>query len=338
MGSVDQSGMKSERAPLCAICGASGEPLYENLTDAVFAATGTWSMSRCSRQECGLLWLDPMPHSLDLADAYREYYTHADLAMTARRKLGKFLYRGLVNAFLFFVSVPGESARAARMFIDWKTPGRLLDVGCGRGDFLNTMAKCGWVVRGVDSDPVAAMAAKSLYGLDVCVGSLDDVVALEDHYDVVTASHVLEHVPDPKKFLAQCRRLLNRGGKLVLKTPNVKSYGHARYGENWRGLEPPRHLHLFTINALNACATHAGFTNVQIFTTTVASEQILIASHYIRHKGAFRPETQGLLDSVMSRALAPLLAMKAKVQWLANPESGEEICAILTADRHPTGE
>jgi 2-polyprenyl-3-methyl-5-hydroxy-6-metoxy-1,4-benzoquinol methylase len=330
--SANKIGISSERVHFCRICGAAGKPLYNNLSDSVFAAPGTWALSKCSRQECGMLWLDPMPLVSDLAIAYQEYYTHSNRETSNLRTFAKGVYRFLVEVLLFFVTVPGERARAKRMFIDREVPGRLLDVGCGRGDFLHTMAKRGWDVHGVDFDRAAAMAAKALYGLDVRVGTLNDVVSSGDRFDVVTASHVLEHVPDPSEFLSQCRLLLKSGGMLILKTPNVGSFGHKLYANCWRGLEPPRHLHLFTINALNMCAAGAGFASVRSFTTATGAEQILIASHYIKRRGGFRPETFGLLTAIVSRLLAPLLAIRAQIEWLINRETGEEICTILIAD------
>jgi 2-polyprenyl-3-methyl-5-hydroxy-6-metoxy-1,4-benzoquinol methylase len=330
--SVNEIRIRSEPVHFCKVCGAAGEPLYSNLSDTVFAAPGTWSLSKCSREDCGLLWLDPMPQVSDLAIAYREYYTHSNGETSNLRNLAKQVYRIFVNTLLFFFTVPGERARAKRMFIDRTVPGRLLDVGCGRGDFLHMMSERGWDVHGVDFDAAAATAAKALYGLDVRIGTLDEVVASGDRFDVVTASHVLEHVPDPSEFLRQCRFLLKRGGVLVLKTPNVGSFGHKHYGKSWRGLEPPRHLHLFTIGALNACAAGAGFASVRSFTTAAGAEQILIASHYIKRRGAFHPESHGFLTAIASRVLAPMLAIRAQIEWLVNRESGEEICTILIAD------
>jgi 2-polyprenyl-3-methyl-5-hydroxy-6-metoxy-1,4-benzoquinol methylase len=273
-----------------------------------------------------------MPQVSDLAVAYQEYYTHVVRETSKVRSFAKNVYRAFVNLLLFFVSVPGERALAKLMFVDGKKPGRLLDVGCGRGDFLHVMEERGWDVHGLDFDREAALAARTLYGLDVRIGTLSDVVAARERFDVVTASHVLEHVPDPVEFLRQCRSLLKVDGMLILKTPNVGSFGHKRYGKNWRGLEPPRHLHLFTIAALNRSALSAGFTNIRSFTTAAGAEQILIASHYIKQRGAFRPESHGFLTSIASRILAPLLALEAQIAWLFNREAGEEICTILIAD------
>src|SRR5690606_4600196 len=72
-------------------------------------------------------------------------------------------------------------------------------------------------------------------------------------------SHVLEHVYDPSGLLSECYRLLKPGGHLRVVVPNPKSWGHKLFGSRWRGLEPPRHLHLFTPEALRMLSERAGF-------------------------------------------------------------------------------
>src|ERR1700693_5666511 len=68
--------------PDCAICGAPGVPLYENLTDRFFDAPGRWNFARCVRTQCALLWINPAPIEDDLWKAYRNYFTHDDPATT----------------------------------------------------------------------------------------------------------------------------------------------------------------------------------------------------------------------------------------------------------------
>ena len=70
-----------------------------------------------------------------------------------------------------------------------------------------------------------------------------------DGFDAVTMSHVIEHVPDPVAFLDKCRRVLRPGGRLVLSTPNVRSLGHKRFRQSWRGLEPPARYSKYTVRS-----------------------------------------------------------------------------------------
>jgi 2-polyprenyl-3-methyl-5-hydroxy-6-metoxy-1,4-benzoquinol methylase len=314
------------------LCGAPGVPLYQDLRDELFCAPGTWSLSKCSARGCGLLWLDPMPIAADLPLAYENYYTHGVSTKSALYELGKSLFALVTDGFLSVAGIPAERKRARLMFMGDLSPRTLLDVGCGDGAFLAAMARRGWQVSGIDFDPVAVEAARNVHGLDVHVATVESVVERGATFDVVTASHVIEHVPDPVQFLSHCRRLLRPGGRMVLKTPNVDSFGSHRYGRAWRGLEPPRHLHIFTLEALEACARKAGFTNCNCFTTSAGADHILVASRLLARKRAFRPHELSRLELVESRAVRPVMALRAKFAWLRDRSCGEEICAVLSND------
>jgi SAM-dependent methyltransferase len=318
--------------PRCYSCGSAGVMLYEGLSDELFSAPGSWSLRRCERAGCGLLWLDPMPLPEDLAEAYADYYTHGDGERGGLRAVVKAIYRLLVDAFLWPLGLPAERRRTDLMLLGDRAPASVLDIGCGHGVFLVKMAARRWTVSGIDFDPAAVAVARTQHHLDVQVGTVDTLVESGRTFDYVTASHVIEHVPDPVHFLAQCRRLLKPGGSVIIRTPNADSLGHRRYGRAWRGLEPPRHLHIFTPAAFVACARRAGFGHPRLFTSAVAAEGILIASHFLERKHAFRPQQQSSLEVLESKLLAPLLAWRAKVSWFFNRNSGEEIYAVLQRD------
>src|SRR5206468_4239492 len=122
--------------------------------------------------------------------------------------------------------------------------GRLLEIGVGSGQMLAAMRTHGWQVEGVDLDPAAVRNAQAK-GLPVKLGTLEEQNYPDCSFDAIVMSHVIEHVPAPVSFLNECRRVLKPHGRLVLITPNSDSLGHRLYDRNWRGLEPPRHLHIF---------------------------------------------------------------------------------------------
>jgi SAM-dependent methyltransferase len=183
---------------------------------------------------------------------------------------------------------------------------------------------------GVDFDADAVDAARRTHNLNVRIGTVDTMIDTGIKFDVVTASHVIEHVPDPIDFLWKCRRLLRPGGCMVLRTPNIDSLGHRRYRQFWRGLEPPRHLHLFTVSALETLANRAGFVRANCFTSSVAAEGMLTASHVLEKKGRYPPSKLTIVEHLQYKSLAPLLGLRGKIAWLSDRSSGEEICAVLT--------
>jgi SAM-dependent methyltransferase len=140
--------------------------------------------------------------------------------------------------------------------------GRLLDVGCGNGDFLQFAQRAGWEAIGVEPDPKAVEVAHAR-GLTVHLGGLETLEAESEAFDGITLNHVLEHVHDPRATLEQCYRLLKSSGWLWLETPNLDALGHAHYGENWVGLDIPRHLVVFTDHALLRLLREVGFARVE---------------------------------------------------------------------------
>jgi 2-polyprenyl-3-methyl-5-hydroxy-6-metoxy-1,4-benzoquinol methylase len=135
---------------------------------------------------------------------------------------------------------------------------RLLDVGCGGGDFLHRAQYLGWRAEGIDFDPKAVAAAKAL-GLNARIGSIDCYADMNNEFDVVTCNHVLEHVYDAHHLVRSMHRIIRPGGRLWLETPNINSAGHALFGKAWRGIESPRHIAILSYQALNSILTTAGF-------------------------------------------------------------------------------
>lgn len=154
-----------------------------------------------------------------------------------------------------------ERIRADRWVRSLPAPvpgGRLLDVGCGNGEFLRRMRHAGWRVSGTEVDPMAAALA-SHDGIDVFVGDLESAAFADQQFDAITMNHVIEHLPDTIGTLRTCRRILKPGGLLWIATPNLNAIGFRIYGKSWRGLEAPRHLVLFEPETLVGAVRQAGF-------------------------------------------------------------------------------
>lgn len=255
--------------------------------DGLFGAPGRWHLSVCRSKDCRLVWLDPMPAQEDLWIAYRRYYTHDSPGQDARLSFIRTLYNSLRENYIRdrFGYGEGASNRLLRLLtyslvftpyiredtigqvrqLRFVPDGRLLDIGCGSGEWLLLMKARGWRVEGLDLDGAAVANANS-QGLSVHCGTVHDRSYPEAHFDAVTLNQVIEHVPDPVAVLSECRRILKPGGHLILYTPNSRSLGHRVFGRHWRGLEPPRHLHLFGPRSMQHAFSTAGFHKLQVRT------------------------------------------------------------------------
>jgi 2-polyprenyl-3-methyl-5-hydroxy-6-metoxy-1,4-benzoquinol methylase len=282
--------IRTYSCPNCYLCGSSGEFLYQQLQDRLFAASGEWNLKKCTSTECGLLWLDPMPLEEDIGKAYETYYTH-EIDYVQKKILVRLLsaiYHTVITIPSNLLGLRAEKAQIDSMYLANVSPGRLVEVGFGNGYFLNKMQLAGWEVEGVDFDPKAAEGVRTRYDINVHIGSLESVEYPDNSFDAITMSHVIEHVHNPIALLQECYRILKHDGYLIAVTPNINSWGHQYFKANWLHLDPPRHLHLFSPSLLQKCAKKAGFQNIETRTNSACSIGTFNASFSIKKLGYYR--------------------------------------------------
>ena len=175
---------------------------------------------------------------------------------------------------------------------------------------------------GVDFDSKAVEGVRIRYGFNVHVGSLESIAYTDNTFDAITMSHVIEHVSNPVALLQECYRILKPGGYLVLVTPNINSWGHAIFKYNWRGLEPPRHLHIFSQSTLQTCVKKAGFYNFDSWTTAAHSMYVLYGTLITKKIGHTQISKLGIF------MISFLLEYYEFLLTKNNPELGE-IVALL---------
>jgi 2-polyprenyl-3-methyl-5-hydroxy-6-metoxy-1,4-benzoquinol methylase len=295
--------IRSVPRPKCYLCDGPGTLLYEGLTDRLFQAPGTWNIKCCINAECGLLWLDPFPVESDLGEAYESYYSHENAPKHAGNPLN---ITARLRWFVKFGYFAGDDHQPPQtgVFLGWlkraaslvflplvaylplERKGSLLDVGCGDGDLVQAMQDYGWHAAGVDPDPAAVQFA-CRRGLDVRLGSLADQEYGSGSFDAIILNHVIEHVPDPILVLKECHRILKPEGRLIVATPNVNSWFHRKFRQNWVHLDPPRHLYLFGTGTLADVVRRSGFNMPLKSFTELGAPFVYRASELIRRDGKF---------------------------------------------------
>ncbi len=162
----------------------------------------------------------------------------------------------------YLAEVPGRRRTAAAHWALVKgliPRGRLLDVGCASGLFLELVAAAGWRAVGIEPSEALCADARGRVGpgVEIVCGTLEAAPLEATDFDVVTLWDVLEHAPDPRAFLAEAVAPLKPGGFLILNVPLLES-GIARLlGSRWP-LLLPEHLHYFSRESLRTCADAAG--------------------------------------------------------------------------------
>ncbi len=208
-----------------------------------------FSFWRCRR--CGLVYQNPQPVFEDLRRRYGEGYF--DYELENDRNFFNLMKLGLRD--IGFHDLPRERF-AARRF---------LDVGCATGMLVEHMQGLGWQAKGVEICEASARYGRERRGVDIALGTLEDLRFADASFSVVHFSHVIEHVPDPKAMLREVRRILTPDGMAIITTPNVNGFQARLFGRRWRSAIAD-HLTLFTRRTLRALLAETGFRVLRVVT------------------------------------------------------------------------
>lgn len=317
--------------------------------------TAGYPLAHCTR--CASAYLDPRPAGAALDELYPNDY-HAYMAPPmitlyerddARARVWYALRRGVLRRHYGYTALSGSTLlaetagrlprvrRLATYLYDvelhpWVAGGRLLDVGCGAGRYLQLMRALGWNVIGVDTSSEAIRVARDVVGLEAHVGDVRDLGLLEASFDAVTLAHTLEHVPEPVDALRELRRVTRRGGRLAIVVPNVRSLGARCFGVDWIGWDHPRHLTNFTAEGLGAVLERAGWRPESICSTSRAAHLFMRASTAVRAgaevQQAIRTNERPPLSA---RTSIVALTQAERLLCAARRPVGEELLAVARA-------
>jgi 2-polyprenyl-3-methyl-5-hydroxy-6-metoxy-1,4-benzoquinol methylase len=272
----------------CLFCGVQDEQL--RFRDAPFRVV------TCRR--CGLVYVNPRLPSDRLHDMYQEAYWTSDRAC----EFGYTEY--LAEAPLYL-----RTYRLRRHVILSRkpAPGRVLDVGCAAGFFLQVMQELGWEPTGVELSAPMVRHATEVLGLpDIRRGDLLTLELPADHFDVVTLWDVIEHLEDPVAHLAAAARTLKPDGLLVIETQNVASLFARLLGRKWHHYKHAEHLYHFDPASLARLLDRADLECVH---------------RSPRHGGkyvsmAFLAERVGRVHPLLSTLAAPLRLLGKRALYL----------------------
>jgi SAM-dependent methyltransferase len=178
----------------------------------------------------------------------------------------KVYYEDLWERLPAELAVPDRELRRSFLLSELRSGYRVLDLGCGAGEFTAIATEAGAAAIGIDIAEAAVRRARAAHPqLQFVLGEIDGELPFEDGgFELVWASEVIEHVGDTARWLSEARRVLVPGGRLLITTPS-----HGRLRLLVGGIErysPPLgdHLHLYSRASLAALLGDFGFTEVRV--------------------------------------------------------------------------
>ncbi len=227
----------------CMLCNSKNQKILVLTSDSDGLYNNNFEIRKCNK--CGFVWTNPQPDEKEMKKLYVSgYYVEKIPYITS------FFSKVFINARI-------------RKIEAFKSSGRILDFGCGDGEFLQRLNKGRWEAVGTDfSEGVLQRIKgkkKDFRFIECDINKLN----WEGDFDVISLWGVFEHISAPHEFLKLFRKMLKKNGLLFLSVPNIESY-EAKLGcRNWFHLDPPRHLFHYSPNTIKTLLEMENFKIVK---------------------------------------------------------------------------
>ena len=227
--------------------------------DRLHDLPGNFNVVKC--KSCGLIRTNPRPSPASMGFYYPDNYgpylgTHihnSPQISATRSKLVTRLKQWVASCFEFHSQTLPKMA-----------PGRLLEIGCASGSFLNQMHLRGWQVQGIEFSPTAGQAAQKA-GYAVHIGPLETAPKPAQPFDLLVGWMVLEHLHEPVVCLQKLKQWASPTATLALSVPNAGSLEFALFKSRWYALHLPAHLTHFTPKTIEALLKAGGWKLQRVF-------------------------------------------------------------------------
>lgn len=281
----------------CNLCGSANYTTLYHIPDLLLERDSEkFTLVKC--EQCGLVYQNPRPTQIEMEQHYPPDYEPFITDQHHNWILEKIYQYGIE-----------KRSRVINSIKERKSGGRLLDLGCSTGLFLNTLKRnILWDVWGIEISEFAAKIAQERYDLKVFQGTLEQANYPTNYFDVVTLWDVLEHLPDPAATLNEISRITKPHGNIVLRVPNYDSFDAKLFGSNWAGLDLPRHYYVFSRQNLIRLLSSKGFIvnriscNIGNYPTFVLSVRFWLKSRLTNN--SLRQKIVRILNHPIARLLS----------------------------------
>jgi len=264
----------------CPVCGNPNSKYLFSQGDKRTKMPGVFELFHCS--SCHTEFISPPTNLSDYykSDYFNDFQENGNLLFEIKQKVIREKYHAtnVISEKIFNFLGRYISALPSKT-------GKVLDFGCSCGDILYMLKKSGFDVYGMDISKIAVEKCHEHNLNDVFLGTEKDLNIFPDNFfNSIRASHVIEHMIDPKMFVKLANKKLRKNGELVIQTPNINSLGilfgkHTKYY-----FDIPRHIILFSSNSIKYLLNKNGFSKVKISYINFFGDQMDNFYIYLRQK------------------------------------------------------
>ncbi|MDR1199444.1 MAG: class I SAM-dependent methyltransferase [Prevotellaceae bacterium] len=291
-----------QKCPLCGSIKISPEFICKDY----FASGEQFEIYIC--RQCGFLFTNNFPSNNCIGKYYDspQYISHSDTKKGLTNKLYHFVRAYMLKRKLNFVCKQSK-----------KKTGKILDIGCGTGYFLNEAKHKGWETFGIEKNEQAHKLAVEYF--DLLVKPEAHIYKFpKESFDVITLWHVLEHLENLNEIMEKMHGLLLQDGIVVIAVPNCASYDARHYKTYWAGYDVPRHLWHFTPETMKLLAEKFKFNIVHKKVMPFDAFYISLLSEKYRKANDFAAFMKAMLTGTIST-----------VKALSDKDKGSSIIYVL---------
>ena len=243
----------------CRICGSTKKHNTYNIREMMFGTRDIFKYFLC--EDCGCLQIAEI--SNDLSKYYpSDYYSFSNEKPNTKKTVFGNIFKSLRDHYavsnenfigkLLYQRYPSERLRALSL-VPLNGKSRILDVGSGAGQVVYSLREIGLKnVLGIDAFLENDLKLEN--GVSI---QKKDIFQIEPEWDLIMFHHSFEHLVKPVETIFHVKKILAPGGTCLIRMPVVPSYAWKKYGTNWVQLDAPRHLHIFSVKAMEQLANSA---------------------------------------------------------------------------------
>lgn len=234
--------------------------------DTRFGYPGSFSIAYCS--VCDFRQTEPILSDEELGDLYTNYYPRRSINLEKLKQDCDVRNDGTAKRRRWFSGV------LYKCFYHVPPGKRVLDIGCGSAQSLLFLKANGTEAFGIEEDRNVLQVSEALH-VPIEAGNIYASTYPDESFDYILASQVLEHIPDPIRFLKAAKKKLAPGGKMILSFPNTRSLTRLLFGKRWIHWHIPYHLNHFSAKSLRPLFGAAGLVYTGYKTVTPTDWTIL---------------------------------------------------------------